>query len=190
MSQPQNILDKFALKFSRIVDKFTDYIIVSGFVAISSGRARATEDIDMIIAPIPLVEYRILHKDLVQHGFECLQSNNPTKIYCDYLSQHTSVRYVEKERMLPQMELKFARDALDLYQLNTKTKLPLTGLDLWFSNVNVNIAFKEHLLKSEKDLEDARHLRIVYPELVSEKEIRKVSELIERWRLKNHEKKR
>ena len=81
------------------------------------------------------------------------------------------------------MELKFAKDALDEYQLKTKAKLPLTGLDIWFSSINMNLAFKEELLKSDKDLEDARHLRIVYKELVDEKEIDKIKKMIKRYRL-------
>jgi hypothetical protein len=52
MDNHRNILDEFAIDFSKIVEKYTEYIIVSGFVAISSGRTRATEDIDMIIMPV------------------------------------------------------------------------------------------------------------------------------------------
>ena len=50
-------------------------------------------------------------------------------------------------------------------------------------NVDVNIAFKEELLKSPKDLEDAKHLRIVYSEKVNEEEINNVKELIKKLRL-------
>lgn len=80
------------------------------------------------------------------------------------------------------MEVKFSKDELDQYQLMTRTKLELTGLDVWFSNVNVNIAFKEGLLKSPKDIEDAQHIRIVYSEQVDEKEISHVKGLIQRYR--------
>jgi hypothetical protein len=183
MAFRENILDRFALKFSGIVEKYTEYIIVSGFVAISSGRTRATEDIDMIIKPVNKQKFSAFHQELEKNGFECIQSNDPAKIYDDYLSCFTPIRYIEKDIMLPEMELKFARDELDEYQFRTKTKLKLTGLDLWFSNVNVNIAFKEHLLKSPKDLEDARHLRIVYQELVDETEIKHVERLIDKCRL-------
>lgn len=88
-----------------------------------------------------------------------------------------------KDKALPEMELKFAKDELDRYQLMTRTKLELTGLDIWFSNVNVNVAFKENLLKSPKDIEDARHMRIVYSEKIDEKEISRVKRLIQRCRL-------
>lgn len=72
------------------------------------------------------------------------------------------------------MEVKLVKDMLDDYQLKTRTKLLLTNLNVWFSNINVNIAFKEELFKSPKDLEDARHLRIVYAETIDEHEIKTV----------------
>ena len=72
---------------------------------------------------------------------------------------------------------------MDEYQLKTKTKLELTGLDLWFSNINVNIAFKEELLKSPKDIDDANHLRVVYSELIENNEITEVKNMIKRLRL-------
>jgi len=47
---------------------------------------------------------------------------------------------------------------------------------VWFSNININIAFKEEYLKSPKDMEDAKHLRIVYSEMVDEEEITNVKQ--------------
>jgi hypothetical protein len=47
----------------------------------------------------------------------------------------------------------------------------------------MNIAFKEEYLKSDKDLEDARHLRIVYEEEIDENEIKKIKEKIRKLRL-------
>jgi len=44
-------LDLFVRKFLNILTRYSDYLIVSGFVSISTGRSRSTEDID-IIAPI------------------------------------------------------------------------------------------------------------------------------------------
>ncbi|MFP4424179.1 MAG: hypothetical protein ACLFP2_03015 [Candidatus Woesearchaeota archaeon] len=176
-----NILDKFCLDFIEVVEKHSEYIIVSGYVAISSGRTRGTEDIDMIIPRLSKERFVNLHSELGK-DFVCIQSDDPHMIY-DYLNDNVSVRYTRKDQPLPEMELKFSKDELDQYQLKTKTKLPLTGLDIWFSNINVNIAFKEHLLKSQKDMDDALHLRRVYDELVNESEIAKVRKLIDRCRL-------
>ena len=55
----KNILDEFCIKFCKVLEKQCRYIVVSGFVAISSGRSRATEDIDIIIEKLDL-EWKIL----------------------------------------------------------------------------------------------------------------------------------
>jgi hypothetical protein len=93
------------------------------------------------------------------------------------------VRYVRKGHFIPEMELKLAKDELDDHQIKTRKKLPLTGLDLYFSSIEMNIAFKEELLTSEKDMDDAKHLRIIYSEVLDEKEIAKIKADIRRLRL-------
>ena len=44
-----NELDRFVLNFVKILQKHTDYVIVSGYVAILLGRDMATDDIDIFI---------------------------------------------------------------------------------------------------------------------------------------------
>ncbi len=172
-----NILSKFVNEFCRAVAKHSGYIIVSGFVAIASGRARGTEDIDMILPRMKKGTFSALHNDLIKRGFVCMQSENADEIY-KYLADNLSIRYTWKDRPIPEMEVKFAKDKIDQLQFKTKTKLPLTGLNIWFSSISMNIAFKEGYLKSPKDWEDARHLRAVYPNLVNEKKIIRIKKML------------
>ena len=176
----RTILDKFAEDFVCVVQKYTKYIIVSGFVVIAHGRSRGTEDIDMIIERVDKNVFTKMHHELEGAGFECIQSNDSKVIYNDYLKDNYSVRYVRKGILLPEMELKFSKDRLDDYQIETRKKLPLTGLDLYFSSVEMNIAFKEEFLKSEKDIEDAQHLRAIYTDSLDEEEIEKIKHEIRR----------
>ena len=81
------------------------------------------------------------------------------------------------------MEIKFSKDILDELQIKKRKKIPLTGLDIWFSSIEMNIAFKEELLKSEKDLKDAEHLRKVFSESIKEKEVEGIKTLIRNLRL-------
>ena len=82
------------------------------------------------------------------------------------------------------MEIKFSKDKLDEEQLETRQKLEFTGLNVYFSSIESNIAFKEELLKAEKDLEDARHLRIIYEGKIDEDKINKIKAQIGLYRLK------
>ena len=59
----RNILDKFCIDFCKIIEKYTKYIIVSGFVAIASGRVRGTEDIAMIIDKISKEKFQNFMKN-------------------------------------------------------------------------------------------------------------------------------
>lgn len=180
----RTILDEFVEDFVKIIEKYAKYIIVSGFVAISHGRSRGTEDIDMIIERISKERFIELHNALDYSGFECIQSSNAEEIYNRYLNYGTSIRYTRKGEFLPEMKIKFAKDSLDEFQLRTRKKLEKTGLNVYFSSIEMNIAFKEELLKSDKDLEDARHLRIIYKDEINEDEINEIKKQIKRLRLK------
>lgn len=177
----RSILDKICEEFCAILERHCKYIVVSGFIAIASGRTRGTEDIDIIIERLPLPALRQLVEDLDKHSFTCMQSDRSEEVY-DYLKNNTPVRFTRKDKPLPEMEVKFAKDLLDLEQLNQRAKLPLTGLDIWFCDVNMTIAFKEELLKSPKDMEDARHLRIVFRDIVSEDAVRSAKKQINKYR--------
>lgn len=178
----RSILDTFCNRFCAIVEKHAKYIVVSGFLAIASGRTRGTEDIDLILEKMKDDRFAILHNDLVKNGFVCMQSDLTEEIFDNYLTQGLSVRYTDNDKPLPEMEVKFAKDEIDFFQLQTRMKIPLTGLDIWFSSINMNVAFKEEHLKSQKDLEDARHLRLVFAEQINEPDIKLIKEMIRRLR--------
>ncbi len=183
----KTILDKFTEKFCKIVDTHCKYIICSGFVAISHGRSRGTEDIDMIIEKLSIEDFKKLHDDLVKNKFICIQSKSSDIVYKEYLSKGDSVRYIEEEHLLPEMEVKFAKDELDNFQLNSRVKMPFTGLDVYFPRIEESIAFKEEYLKSDKDIEDAKHLRIIYEEKIDEEYIKEFKDKIKRVKMHKNE---
>lgn len=176
----RNILDVFCEEFCGIVQKHTDYVIVSGFLAIALGRMRGTEDIDMILPKLDVQTFTNLHVELEQNNFECVQSQYVKEIF-SYLKENISVRYVRKNTYVPEMEIKFAKDELDNTALRTKTFIPQTQLDIYFSEPELNIAVKEELLRSDKDMEDAKHTRILLSP--NEDKITMYKQLVRRCRL-------
>lgn len=181
----RNILDRFAEKFCKIIDSYVKYIVVSGFVAIAHGRSRATEDIDVIIERVPFEKFKEIHEELSKNGFVCMQSSESREAY-DYLDRGLSIRYTESEDLLPpEMEVKFEKDEIDRMQLATRRRFEFTGLDIWFSSIEMNIAFKEEYLRTPKDVEDARHLRIIYKGEISEESINSIKKMIREKRMKD-----
>ena len=180
----KNILDKFTEDFCNIIDKYIKYVIVSGFVSIAHGRTRSTEDIDMFIEKVSQERYTQIHNELIENGFVCMQSDDGNIIYNDYLIKGDSVRYVRDDEGMfpPEMEIKFPKDELDEEILKDRIKLPFTKLDVYFSSIESNIAFKEEYLGSDKDIEDAKYLREVCSDSIDNNKIFAIKEKIRRLR--------
>ena len=178
--EDKNLLKQFTLEFCKIVEKHTKYMIISGFTAIATGRTRGTEDIDIIIEKIDFKTFEELHKDLTRI-FEPFETDKLEEIY-QRLDEGTNIRYVYKNTLLPNMELKFAKDKVDEVGLLNRIQIPLTNLDIYFGPVSSTIAFKETILTSKKDQEDAIHLREAFEGEIDEAEVKYFKELIKRYR--------
>ena len=57
-------LDKFTIEFIQILKKYTNYVIISGYVAILLGRSRASEDVDILIPKIDFSKFKTLYDEL------------------------------------------------------------------------------------------------------------------------------
>ncbi len=151
-------LDLFALDFIKNLKKYSKYVIVSGYVSILLGRSRSSEDIDMIIPKIEQSKFSKLLKELKENDFYCLNAEDEKEIY-EYLNEGFAVRFAKKESVIPNMELKFAKNKIDDLTLKKIIRVKVNEDEIIISHLELQIAFKEKVLKSPKDLEDARHLR-------------------------------
>ena len=152
-------LDKFALDFIRILRKHIDYVIVSGYVSIILGRARASEDIDVIIPATGEGEMNGLFESL-KVGFYCLNTEDNADIY-ENLKSGIAARFARKGKVIPNIEMKFAKTKADEISLSESISVKFGGDEIKVSPLEMQIAFKESVLKSPKDIEDARHIRNV-----------------------------
>jgi hypothetical protein len=162
-------LDHFAIEFLEILSKHTPYVVVSGYVTILLGRARASEDIDVII---PRTEPKILsslYDDLVAHDFESL--NATREDFTSLLGEDIPARFARKGTMIPNVELKPAHNRFDDMALEEAFPVHLPGASIQISPLEQQIAFKEAVLQSPKDIEDALHLREVARGHLNEKRI-------------------
>ena len=155
-----NELDKIVIRFIDILKKYTDYVIVSGYVAILLGRDRGTEDIDIIIPKKNKNELKLLYEELAKNGYWCLNSSDLDDIYDALISKH-SVRFAIEPSVSPNFEIKFSKDLYDVIAVKNPLVIKIGNKGLKTSFLELQVAYKEEVLKNNKDLEDARHIRLV-----------------------------
>lgn len=178
LNKVMNELDDFIFEFIKILEKHADYVIVSGYVSILFGRARATEDIDVLIKELNKEELISLYRDLKEQGYWCLNSEDVNEIY-DYLNQGLAVRFALRDETIPNVEVKFAKKRLAMEALNDALTVITEIGKIKISSLERHIAFKRYYLKSDKDLEDARHIEELFKERIDKKKIDKYKKIIQ-----------
>jgi len=180
-------LDLFVRKFVDALDSCgIRYVVISGYVPILFGRSRETEDVDVFIESVTAGTFEQLWNRLAS-DFECINSANASDAFKHYLNEHLALRFAYRGAFIPNMEVKFPKRELDQYTLENRLEVILNGKPLYISNLELQIAFKLYL-GSEKDLEDALHLWLLFKgHLDSEKLKRHAAQLNVLERLKDLE---
>lgn len=173
-----NELDKFVLNFIKILERHTNYVIISGYVSLLFGRARGTEDIDIFIEEISKENFIKLYREL-EKKYWCLNSDDVNEIY-DYLKEGFPIRIAIKDQTIPNFEIKFAKTLLDKEALKDPIKVKTELGNIKISSLERQIAFKKYYLKSDKDLEDARHIEKLFKENINHNKVEEYRRLIEK----------
>ena len=163
-------LDKFAIDFSKVIGKHTQYVIVSGYVSILLGRTRGSEDIDMLVPEMEENQWIKIYKILEKEGYYCL--NIDAKESYSYLKDDIAVRFAPKGQVIPNMEILFAKEKVQKLALSTKIMASVGKDKIFISNLELQIAYKEKMLRSPKDVEDARHLRKLLGKTINMKKLK------------------
>ncbi len=154
-------LDKFVLNLLETIEKYANYVIIGGYVSIFFGRSRATEDIDLFIEAIPYERFEKLYEEITGKDYE-FTINNPKTLHEDYLQQGISVRIWRTGFPLLNLEVKFALKPSQKLALKNRITARFGGKKIYFGQIESQIAYKRYISKSQKDIEDARHLEIVF----------------------------
>lgn len=172
-------LDKFVLKFLRIIEKHVDYVIISGYISIVLGRARATEDVDVFIKRISYEKFSEIYRDLKKNGFWCINAESEREIF-SYLEDCLAVRFARKGQSVPNFEVKFPKRDADEGTFQDFLTVILPNGKIKISSLERQIAFKRYYLSSEKDIEDALHIEEAFKGKIDYNKINKLKEAIER----------
>lgn len=149
-------LDEFVLGFLKILEKYTDYVIVSGYVVVLFGRARGTEDVDILTRHMEKPLFDSLYHDLTEEGYYFLNPEEAEGLY-EMLEEKLGIRIAEEDTIIPNIELKFLKDDFDKYSIEKRVEVTIGENRLFVSPPELQIPYKLYL-GSDKDIEDALYL--------------------------------
>lgn len=168
LNRELNKLDKFVIDFCNLLD---DYVLVSGYVSILFGRSRATEDVDLLVPQMSYDKFRKLWIKINENGFECINTDDTEEAFLA-LKEH-NIRFSRKGIGVPNMEFKTIRNDLGMYSFKKRLKVIMKAGSLFISPIEMQIAYKLSLT-SNKDLEDAKHLYVLFNEKINKEELAKL----------------
>lgn len=173
-----NELDKFVFEFIKILQKHTDYVIISGYVAILLGRSRTTEDVDVFVREFGKDKLILLYEELKENGYWCLNAETPDEVF-NYLNEGLAVRFALENQTVPNFEIKFAKKMLDKESFSDAITAITELGEANISSLERQIAFKRYYLKSDKDLEDANHIENVFKDVINTNRINEYKKMLE-----------
>jgi hypothetical protein len=138
-------LDRLVLEFVRCLG--FDYVIVAGYVAILLGRARTTDDIDIIVDADSGAE---VAARVSRCGFRPLTLEGSL----EYEFRHDSIRFFKPPALVPNFKVKPPRSYYQRCALTRRAAVSVGGEILYISPLELQIVYKLRL-GSEKDFEDA-----------------------------------
>ena len=154
-------LDNFVLDVAELIEEYSRYVIVSGYVMILFGRSRGTEDIDFVIERIPKEEFMKFCRDAQTSGFEFI---NPED--CSGLYEMLKERMAREGEIIPNAEIKLPKDFFHQEALKKRIPVLLNDKRIYISPIELQIAYKLYL-GSDKDIEDAYYLHELFKENLS-----------------------
>jgi len=157
-------IDQFVLDFIDAAQNYGRYVIVSGYVSILFGRSRGTEGIDIIIERIDSTRFHSLHGSLVFNGFYFLNPESESGLF-EILEEGLGIRAAIERTIIPNIEIKFAKDDFDKYSLENRQRVLVNNNILFISPLELQIPYKLWL-GSEKDIEDAIFLWELFKETI------------------------
>src|SRR3989344_1629663 len=172
-------LDIFLRDFLNILEKHSDYLVVSGFVSIATGRTRGTEDIDVLVPVMKKEKFERFFNELNEKRFWCYQGDSVNEVYL-YVKDMKNIRFAKKDEMFPNIEFISINETrkAKYFEFTHPQKIKIKDFEFKIPPIEFEILYKEIILKGKKDIEDARHLRIFFSDIVNNKKFEEYEKII------------
>lgn len=159
-------LDRRVVEFTEVLTAAgVDYVIVSGYVAILTGRSRATEDIDVIIEPLSEERIRNLVGTFRDSGFWGMAM--PLDEMYSMLREDDRIRIARQDELYPNFAVWFASNDVARAALTEALIAEFDDERIRISPIELQIAYKLRLAAASgstagTDFEDALHLFLTF----------------------------
>jgi len=189
-------LDLFLKKFLNTLKKHSDYLVVSGFVSIATGRARGTEDIDIIVPVMEKEKFAELFEDLGKNDFWCYQGDSQEYVY-SYIKNLNNIRFAKKNEIFPNIKfisfdtrknrrflvsqkskISVITKKAKFFEFSHPQKIKIEDFKFKIPPLEFEILYKELILKGKKDIEDAKHLRTLFSEIIKKDKFKEYEPII------------
>lgn len=153
-----NVLDELAIRFSEILDDLgIEHVYVAGYVAILTGRSRATEDIDVLLERVGDERVDELVTRLEDEGMwgPAMPLDRMDELLED------NIWVADEGQMVPHLEVKFVDDRFDRASLDGRIRARIGGEEIPIGPIELQIAYKLWM-GTRTDFEDALHLFVLF----------------------------
>lgn len=158
-------LDELAIDFSSILAEHgVDHVFVAGYVAILTGRARSTQDIDVIVERMDGQTIDAVVDRLENCGY--WGPAMPLSEMAGNLASETNIWVARDGDIAPHLEVKYATDRFDRASLENSITAEIGESTIPIGPLELQIAYKLYL-GAQKDFEDAVHLYRLFEETLS-----------------------
>ena len=103
------------------------------------GRSRATEDIDLFIGHISREKFDEFMTNIEERGMLGLNSTDNIELY-SMLEDNLAIRIAEKEKAIPNFELKFPKKDTDFFSLDNPIEVVINDKEILISPIEMQIA--------------------------------------------------
>ena len=172
-------LDFFVKDFLEVLKRHSDYLLVSGFVSISTGRTRGTEDVDVLVPVMSKDKFERLFNDLQKTGFWCYQADSAEEVY-SYIKDLQNIRFARVKEMFPNMEVIpiTEKRRAKFFEFTHPQKMKVKNFEFKVPPIEFEILYKEIVLSGQKDLADAKHLRTFFADILKKEKFKEYESIV------------
>lgn len=167
-------LDERTFEFLDVLESVgIDYVVVSGYLLLLTGRNRMTEDVDVILAVSRRSELEAFAGRLAENGY--VATPPPIERLAEFI-QDSHVDVSKEGTRVPSFDLSLADTEIERLALEDSLTVAFAGRTIPVCPLEQQIAYKLYLAGDPRewkgtDFEDALHLYRVFGEQLNREEI-------------------